>query len=59
MYSGGNPFGAGFDAEDILNSFFGGRHGSFGFRTAGGTGFDEFSQVQQVGAAYYALFDFI
>jgi len=52
MISGQNPFGgggaAGFDAEDILKSFFGGRDGPFsGFRTAG-MDFEDLQQAQQV-----------
>ena len=51
LSTGGNPFGAGFDPEDILKSFFGGRSGPFG---AAGTGFDEFGQVQQVSCDPYS-----
>ncbi|XP_032231954.2 dnaJ homolog subfamily A member 3, mitochondrial isoform X2 [Nematostella vectensis] len=45
----GGPFGgAGFDAEDILKSFFGGQSGPFGggFR-AGGMDFEDIQQAQQ------------
>ncbi|KAK3755697.1 hypothetical protein QZH41_008940, partial [Actinostola sp. cb2023] len=49
-FSGGQgPFGGaqGFDAEDILKSFFGGRDGPFsGFRAAG-TDFEDLHQAQQ------------
>ncbi|XP_020906435.1 dnaJ homolog subfamily A member 3, mitochondrial isoform X1 [Exaiptasia diaphana] len=49
-FSGQGPFGggaAGFDAEDILKSFFGGRDGPFsGFRTAG-MDFEDLQQAQQ------------
>ena len=52
--SGQNPFGgaAGFDAEEILKSFFGGRDGPFGgFRTTGD--FEDFQQAQQVNNSNY------
>ncbi|XP_031573759.1 dnaJ homolog subfamily A member 3, mitochondrial-like isoform X2 [Actinia tenebrosa] len=45
----GNPFGgaAGFDAEDIFRTFFGGQNGPFsGFRTAG-MDFEDLQQAQQ------------
>lgn len=50
FYFVGNPFGgaAGFDAEDIFKTFFGGQNGPFsGFRAAG-MDFEDLQQAQQV-----------